>query len=81
MEYCVSATRMFAEYFWQIAEGFEEVPVNLKAQNKNVEEISEMINNVYCRSFIGVTILWKKCSEGNDILQNVESIIGYYQQN
>ena len=34
-----------------------------------------MINNVDCKSYIGKTILWKKCLEGSDILQNVESII------
>ena len=29
MEYCASAASMLAEEFWQIAEGFVEVPVNL----------------------------------------------------
>ena len=46
MEYCASAASMLAEEFWQIAEGFVEVPVNLEAQIKNVEEIIRMINNV-----------------------------------
>ena len=75
MEYCASAASMLAEEFWQIVEGFVEVPVNLQAQIKNVEEISRMINNVDGKSYIGKTILWKKCFEGSDILQNVESNI------
>ena len=29
MEYCASAASMLAEEFWQIAEGFVEVLVNL----------------------------------------------------
>ena len=41
----------------------------------NVEEISRMIKNVGGKSFTGKTILWKKCLEDSDILQNVESII------
>ena len=75
MEYCASAASMLAEEFWQIAEGFVEVPVNLQAQIKNVEEISRMTNNVDSKSYIGKTILWKKCLEDSDILQNVESIM------
>ena len=31
MEYCASAASMLAEEIWQIAEGFEEVPVYLLA--------------------------------------------------
>ena len=38
MEYCASAASMLAEEFWQIAEGFVEVPVNLQAQIKKVKE-------------------------------------------
>ena len=57
MEYCASAASMLAEEFWQIAEGFVEVPVNLYTQIKNVEEISRMINNVDSKSYIGKTIL------------------------
>ena len=34
-----------------------------------------MINNEDSKSYIGTTIFWKKCLEGSDILQNVESII------
>ena len=68
MEYCVSAASMLAEEFWQIAEGFVE-------GFKNVEEIFLMINNVDGKSFIGKTILWKKCLEVSDILQNVENIM------
>ena len=60
MEYCASAASMLAEEFWQTAEGFVEVLVNLWAQIKNVEEISQMINNVECKSYRGKTILWKK---------------------
>ena len=75
MEYCASAASMLAEEFWQIAEGFVEVPVNLQAQIKNVEEITQMINNVDSKSYKGKTILWKKCLEDSDILQNVESIM------
>ena len=75
MEYCASAASMLAEEFWQIAEGFVEVLVNLMAQIINVEEISQMINNLTSKRYIGKTILWKKCLEDSDILQNVESII------
>ena len=75
MEYCASGASMLAEEFWQIVEGFVEVPVNLQAQIKNLEEISRMINNVDSKSYIGKTILWKKCLEGSDILQNVESVM------
>ena len=74
MEYCASAASMLAEEFWRIVEGFVEVLVNLKAQIKNVEEISQMINYVICKSYIGKTILWKKCLEDSDILQNMEGI-------
>ena len=42
---------------------------------ENVEEIFQMINNVDSKSYIGKTILWKKCLEDSDILQNVESIM------
>ena len=70
MEYCASAASMLAEEFCQIAEGFVEVPVNLQAQIKNVEEISQMINNVDSKGYIGKK-LWKKCLEDSDILQNV----------
>ena len=79
MEYCASAASIFAEEFWRIVEGFVEVLVNLKVQIKNVEEISWMINNVDCQSCIGKTILWKKCSEDCDILQNVKSIMWYWK--
>ena len=75
MEFCASAASMLAEEFWQIAEGFVEVPVNLQAQIRNVEEISKMINNVDSKRYIGKTILWKKCLEDSDILQNVKSIM------
>ena len=73
MEYCASAASMLAEEFWQIAEGFVEVPVNLQAQIKNVEEIFQIINNVESKSCIGKTTLWKQCLE--DIIQNVERIM------
>ena len=63
MEFCASAASMLAEEFWQIAEGFLELPVNLQVQIKNVDG----------KSYIGKTILWKKCFEDIDILQNVES--------
>ena len=75
MEYCASAASMLAEEFWQIAEGFVEVPVNLQAQIRNVEEISRMMKNANSKSYIDKTILWKKCLEDSDILQNVESIM------
>ena len=75
MEYRASAASMLAEEFWQIAEGFVEVPVNLQAQIKNVEEISRMINNVDSKSCIGQTKLWKKGLEDSDILQNLEIIM------
>ena len=75
MEFCVSAASMLAEEFWRIAEGFVEVLVNLWPQIKDVEEISQMINNVDCKSYIGKTILWKKCSGDCDIFQNVENIM------
>ena len=74
MEYCASAASMLTEEFWQIAEGFVEVPVNLWAQI-SVDEISRMINNMDSKSYIGKTILWKKCLEDSNILQNVESIM------
>ena len=57
MEYCASAASMLAEEFCQIAEGFVEVPVNLQAQIKNVEEISQMINNVDSKGYIGKKIV------------------------
>ena len=75
MEYCASAASMLAEEFWRIEERFVEVLVNLQAQIKNVEELSRMINNVDCKSYIGKTNLWKKCSGDCDILPNGESIM------
>ena len=75
MEYCASAVSMLAEEFWQIAERCVEVPVNLQAQVQNVEETSQMINNVDGKSFVCKTILWKKCLEDSDILSNVESMM------
>ena len=75
MEFCASAASMLAEEFWQIAEGFMEVPVNLYAQIRNVEEKSQMINNVDSKNYIDKIILWKKCLEDSDVLQNVESIM------
>ena len=59
MEYCASAASMLAEEFCQIAEGFVEVPVNLQAQIKNVEEISQMINNMDSKGYIGKKIVEK----------------------
>ena len=56
MDYCGSAVSLLAEEFWQIAEGFVEVPVKLYAQIKNMEELSQMINDVDSESFIGKTI-------------------------
>ena len=37
---------MLVEEIWQVAEGFVEVPANLKAQLKECEDIFEIINNV-----------------------------------
>ena len=50
---------MLAEEFCQIAEGFVEVPINLWAQIKNVEEMSQMINNVDSKGYIGKKIVEK----------------------
>ena len=59
MEYCASATSLLAEEIWHIAEGFVEVPINLQAQIKNVEEISQMINNVDSKGYKGKKIVEK----------------------
>ena len=72
---------MLAEEFGQIAEGFVEVPVNLQAQIKKVEEISRMVNNVDSKSYIDKTILWKTVTSSKiwkalcDIIHKVESAI------
>ena len=50
MENWVSAASMLLEKIMYIAEAFLEVPANLWAQLKNVEEIFQMINNVVCHS-------------------------------
>ena len=66
---------MLAEEFWQICGRICGRPGKSVGKNKNVEEISRMINNVDGKSYIGKTILSKKCLEDSNILQKVESIM------